>query len=180
MTKLKLCTIIIMLLALAPGVAGQLVYDEVKIKVSPGTTCPATWTASEETITIEALYVVTVPASIGGRSIRVSLAFVDLIWPSADNKVGGGSVGGAGDPSWLGLDDQLLLPYSHDDMEQVEEQVVTGARRPPGARRHRIRSSPGRSRSSRSRSRGAAPSCREETVDVVVPGHVASHGGGPL
>ena len=75
-----------MLLALAPGVAGQLVYDEVKIKVSPGTTCPATWTASEETITIEALYVVTVPASIGGRSIRVSLAFVDLIWPSADNK----------------------------------------------------------------------------------------------
>ena len=85
MTKLKvLCTIV--LLALAPLASGQLVYDEVKIKVAPGVTCPSTWTASEETITIEARFIVTVPASIGGRSFRVSSAFVDLIWPTAANK----------------------------------------------------------------------------------------------
>ena len=83
---MRVYILICLSLLAARMVAGQLIYNEVKIKVSPGTTCPATWTASEETITIEALYVVTVPASIGGRSIRVSLAFVDLIWPSADNK----------------------------------------------------------------------------------------------
>ena len=77
---------IIMLLLLAPLASGQLIYSEVKIKVSPGTTCPATWTASEETITIEALYIVTAPASIGGRAFRVSATFVDLIWPSVTDK----------------------------------------------------------------------------------------------
>ena len=85
MTKLKvLCTIV--LLALAPVASGQVVYDEVKIKVAPGVTCPSGWTASTERITIEARYIVTVPASIGGRSFRVTSSFVNLIWPSAADK----------------------------------------------------------------------------------------------
>ena len=87
MKKLKvLCILMLLLLSLAPLASGQLVYDEVKIKVAPGVTCPSTWTASEETITIEARFIVTVPASIGGRSFRVSSAFVDLIWPSVADK----------------------------------------------------------------------------------------------
>ena len=71
---MRVYILICLSLLAAPMVAGQLVYSEVKIKVSPGTTCPATWTASEETITIEARYIVTAPASIGGRSFLVSLA----------------------------------------------------------------------------------------------------------
>ena len=82
----KVYYIVILSILAAPLASGQLVHDEVKIKVAPGVTCPATWTASEETITIEALYIVTAPASIGGRSFRVSSAFVDLIWPTAANK----------------------------------------------------------------------------------------------
>ena len=78
MTKLKvLCTIV--LLALAPVASGQVVYDEVKIKVAPGVTCPSSgWTASTERITIEARYIVTVPASIGGRSFRVTSSLRQL------------------------------------------------------------------------------------------------------
>ena len=84
---MKKVYIVISLSILAASLAsGQLVYNSVKIKVAPGVTCPATWTASEETITIEALYIVTAPASIGGRSFRVSSAFVDLIWPSVTDK----------------------------------------------------------------------------------------------
>ena len=78
--------LMLIMLLLAPLASGQLVHDEVKIKVAPGVTCPATWTASEETITIEALYIVTAPASIGGRSFRVSADFVNAVWPTAANK----------------------------------------------------------------------------------------------
>ena len=31
-------------------------------------------------------YIVQVPVSIGGRAFLVSTAFVDLIWPTSDNK----------------------------------------------------------------------------------------------
>ena len=49
-------------------------------------TCPAAWTASTETVTLPAVYRVIVPASIGGRSFRVTARFADLIWPSAADK----------------------------------------------------------------------------------------------
>ena len=39
-----------------------------------------------ESITTEDRYSVRVPASIGGRGFRVSLAFVNLIWPSSTDK----------------------------------------------------------------------------------------------
>ena len=39
-----------------------------------------------ESITNEDRYIVRVPASIGGRGFRVSLAFVNLIWPSSTDK----------------------------------------------------------------------------------------------
>ena len=81
------CIVILSILA-APLASGQVVYDDVKIEVAPGVTCPAAWTASTESITIPTLYIVQVPASIGGRAFRVSLAFVDLIWPSAADKAG--------------------------------------------------------------------------------------------
>ena len=84
MTKLKVLFAIMLLLA--PLASGQLVYDSVRVKVASGTTCPSGWTASTETITIPARYIVRVPASIGGRSFRVTSAFVDLIWPTAANK----------------------------------------------------------------------------------------------
>ena len=87
MKKLKvLCILMLLLLSLAPLASGQLVYDSVRVKVAPGVTCPVAWTASTETITIPTVYRVVVPASIGGRSFRVTSGFVDLIWPSAANK----------------------------------------------------------------------------------------------
>ena len=85
MTKLKVLCIII-LLALAPLASSQIEYDSVRVSVAPGVTCPAAWTASTETITIPTRYTVRVPASIGGRTFRVTSGFVDLIWPSAANK----------------------------------------------------------------------------------------------
>ena len=60
--------------------------DEVKIPVAPGVACPATWTPSQETITIEARYIVRVPASIGGHTLRVSSRFVNAVWPSSADK----------------------------------------------------------------------------------------------
>ena len=78
----------IILLGLAALASGQVVYSSVKIKVAPGVTCPATWTASEETITTEDRYIVQVPESIGGRAFRVTSSFVNLIWPTAANKAG--------------------------------------------------------------------------------------------
>ena len=85
MTKLKvLCTI--MLLALAPVGSGQVEYESVRVAVAPGVTCPAAWTASTESITIPTRYTVRVPVSIGGRTFRVTSAFVDLIWPSVTDK----------------------------------------------------------------------------------------------
>ena len=75
-----------MLLALAPMVAGQVVYDSVRVKVASGTTCPAAWTASTESITTEDRYIVQVPASIGGRAFRVTSSFVNSIWPSSTDK----------------------------------------------------------------------------------------------
>ena len=87
MTKLKvLCTCTIMLLALASMVAGQVVYDSVRVKVASGTTCPSGWTASTESITIPTLYTVRAPAIIGGRGFRVTSRFVDAVWPTAANK----------------------------------------------------------------------------------------------
>ena len=62
--KLKVL-ITIALVAVASVASGQVVYDSVRVKVAPGVTCPSGWTASEETITVEALYIVRVPASIG-------------------------------------------------------------------------------------------------------------------
>ena len=83
--KLKvLC--IIMLLSLAPLASGQVEYESVRVAVAPGVTCPATWTASTETVTIPTRYTVRTPVSIGGRTFRVTSAFVDLIWPTAANK----------------------------------------------------------------------------------------------
>ena len=75
-----------MLLALAPVASGQLVYDSVRVKVEPGTTCPSGWTSQSESVTTPTLYIVQVPVSIGGRAFLVSTAFVDLIWPTAANK----------------------------------------------------------------------------------------------
>ena len=87
MTKLKvLCTCTIMLLALATMVAGQVVYDSVRVGVEPGTTCPPAWTASTESITTEDRYIVQVPASIGGRAFRVTSSFVNAVWPSSTDK----------------------------------------------------------------------------------------------
>ena len=85
MKKLKVFCILITLL-LAPLASGQLVYDSVRVKVASGTTCPSGWTASTESITIPTLYIVQVPASIGGRAFRVTSSFVNLIWPSSTDK----------------------------------------------------------------------------------------------
>ena len=84
MTKLKV--LLIMLLAFASVSTAQLVHDEVKVKVEPAVTCPSSWTASTESITIPTRYTVRVPASIGGRSFLVSLGFVNAVWPSSANK----------------------------------------------------------------------------------------------
>ena len=150
MTKLKpkvLCTCTIMLLALASMVAGQVVYDSVRVKVASGTTCPSGWTASQsESVTTPTRHIVQVPVSIGGRAFRVTSGFVNAVWPSSTDKAGGGRVGGAGDPSWLGLDDQLLLPTpmttwsrsrsrssrSRSRSQVVEEQVEEPGRRGAG------------------------------------------------
>ena len=89
MTKLKpkvLCTCTIMLLALASMVAGQVVYDSVRVKVEPGVECPSAWTASTELITTPTRYIVQAPAILGGRAFRVTSGFVNAVWPSADNK----------------------------------------------------------------------------------------------
>ena len=83
--KLKVL-ITIALLALASVASGQLIYDEVKVEVAPGVACPSSWTASSEAVTLPTVYRVIVPASIGGRSFRVTARFADLIWPSAANK----------------------------------------------------------------------------------------------
>ena len=74
------------LFGLASLASSQIEYDSVRVKVAPGVTCPSGWTASTETITIPTVYRVVVPASIGGRSFRVTARFADLIWPSAANK----------------------------------------------------------------------------------------------
>ena len=85
MKKLKvLC--IIMLLSLAPLASSQVEYDSVRVAVADGVTCPNGWTASTETVTLPTVYRVMVPASIGGRAIRVSPRFVNAVWPSAADK----------------------------------------------------------------------------------------------
>ena len=85
MKKLKvLCTIL--LLALAPMASGQVEYDFVRVAVADGVTCPSSWTASTETVTIPTLYIVQAPAILGGRAIRVSPRFVNAVWPSAADK----------------------------------------------------------------------------------------------
>ena len=83
--KLKVL-ITIALLALASVASGQLIYDEVKVEVAPGVACPSSWTASSEAVTLPAVYRVLVPASIGGRSFRVTARFADLIWPTPQDK----------------------------------------------------------------------------------------------
>ena len=82
----KVYYIVILLILAAPMVAGQVVYDSVRVKVEPGTTCPSGWTASTETVTIPTLYTVRAPAIIGGRGFRVTLRFADAVWPTAANK----------------------------------------------------------------------------------------------
>ena len=72
--KLKVL-IAIALLALASVASGQLIYDEVKVEVAPGVACPSSWMASSEAVTLPAVYRVLVPASIGGRSFRVTARF---------------------------------------------------------------------------------------------------------
>ena len=83
--KLKVLFTIIFL-AVASVTAGQLVYSEVRVKVAIGTTCPAAWTASTESITTEDRYSVVIPASIGGGELQVSQSFVDSIWPTDELK----------------------------------------------------------------------------------------------
>ena len=61
--------IIILLVAaasLASLASGQLIYDEVRVTVAPGVTCPSGWTAQSEQVTTETRFSVSVPASIGG------------------------------------------------------------------------------------------------------------------
>ena len=89
MTKLKpkvLCTCTIMLLALASMVAGQVVYDSVRVKVASGTTCPSGWTSQSESVTTPTRHIVQVPVSIGGRAFRVTSGFVNAVWPSSTDK----------------------------------------------------------------------------------------------
>ena len=84
---MKKVYIVISLSILAASLAsGQVVYDDVKIKVAPGVTCPSGWTASEETITTPTRYIVQAPAILGGRGFRVTLLFVNAVWPSAADK----------------------------------------------------------------------------------------------
>ena len=79
--------IIMLLLALLPALAaGQLVYDSVRVKVAPGVTCPAAWTASTESVTTPTRYIVQAPPILGGRGFRVTLRFADAVWPTAANK----------------------------------------------------------------------------------------------
>ena len=58
--------IIILLVAAASLASGQLIYDEVRVTVAPGVTCPSGWTAQSEQVTTETRFSVSVPASIGG------------------------------------------------------------------------------------------------------------------
>ena len=74
------------LLGLASLASSQIEYDSVRVAVADGVTCPSSWTASTETVTLPAVYRVLVPASIGGRSFRVTPRFADLIWPTAADK----------------------------------------------------------------------------------------------
>ena len=83
---MKKAIVVVAVLALASVASGQLIYDEVKVEVAPGVACPSSWTASSEAVTLPAVYRVLVPASIGGRSFRVTARFVNLIWPSAADK----------------------------------------------------------------------------------------------
>ena len=85
MTKLKVLGII-MLLVLPPLASGQVEYDSVRVAVAPGVTCPASWTASTETVTIPDRYTVRAPASIGGRSFRVTARLVNALWPTRADK----------------------------------------------------------------------------------------------
>ena len=83
---IKIITTVFIVLALAAVSPAQLIHDSVRVKVAPGVTCPSGWTASTESITVEASYTVRVPASIGGLSFLVSADFVNAVWPTAANK----------------------------------------------------------------------------------------------
>ena len=76
-------TVAVIVLCLGSVATAQLIYDSIRVKVAPGTTCPSGWTAQSETVTTAAESIVTVPASIGGGAFVVSAEFVASVWPSA-------------------------------------------------------------------------------------------------
>ena len=83
---MKAILTIILALALSSVAQAQLIYSALRIKVEPGVTCPATWTAQSETVVVAAEFRIRTPAILGGRVFFVTAAFVDLLWPSAQEK----------------------------------------------------------------------------------------------
>lgn len=83
---MKAIAIIIVTLSLAAITSAQLTYDEIRIKVPAGTTCPSGWTLETSTVVVAEEYSIHVPAVLGGRSFLVSKNLVDALWPNAASK----------------------------------------------------------------------------------------------
>ena len=83
---MKVILAIIAFVFVAAGASAQVIYSSIRIPVESGTTCPANWTSQSESVTTPTIYVLRVPASIGGRDFPVTPGFANLIWPTAADK----------------------------------------------------------------------------------------------
>ena len=69
---MKAIAIIIVTLSLAAITSAQLTYDEIRIKVPAGTTCPSGWTLETSTVVVAEEYSIHVPAVLGGLKISAA------------------------------------------------------------------------------------------------------------
>ena len=85
--KLKVLFTIIFLLAPHRSRRASSSTDSVRVKVASGTTCPAAWTASTESITTEDRYIVRDSGKHRrSASFQVSQSFVNAVWPTDELK----------------------------------------------------------------------------------------------